>query len=247
MNENSINQSGFNPSHSRIIIVASICSILIIILTIIDIVIGTILGGDLGSIPQSAISRFSQLNTDPFLGLYYLDFLNLITTLLMIPVFYVLFLLQCSTKNKVLFLSLILFGIGTTLFISNNVALPMLDLSHKYLLASASQKSLLAAAGEALLVKGAHGSMGAFMGFSISMTASLLMSFVMIKTKFFGKLTGWFGMFGSILLLIYLILVSFVPGVDSIAMVIAAPGGILSLIWIVLFTFSLLRTKSFDF
>ena len=77
--------------------IAGFCSILIILLTLLDIIVGTSLGGDLTSIPQSASERFAQLLDQPWMGLYYLDLLNLTTTILMVPVFIALY---SSMKKK---------------------------------------------------------------------------------------------------------------------------------------------------
>lgn len=74
------------------------------------------------------------------------------------------------------------------------------------------------------------------------MIATMLMSISMIQSKNFGKLTGWIGLSGASLLLVYLILITFVSGTESIAMLIAAPGGILSLVWMILYTLKLGRT-----
>lgn len=228
--------------------ISVICSVLIIVLTILDIGIGTVLGGNLNAIPESAIERFGQLQTNPWLGLYYLDVLNMVTSILMIPVFLALVIIQKKSNRGILYLSMIVFMIGTTVFINNNAGLAMLGLSKQYATALASQKDLIAAAGESLLINGAHGSMGAFLGFILSMIATMLMSISMIQNKEFGKFTGWIGLGGASLLLVYLTLVTFVPGADSIAIVLAAPGGILSLIWMVLYTLKITYTlKSLDY
>lgn len=227
--------------------VGVVCSVIIIILTILDIVIGTVLGGDLNAIPKTAIGRFNQFQSNPWLGLYYLDVLNMITSILMIPVFLSLVMILRKTNKGIIYLSLIIFIIGSAVFINNNAGLAMLELSKQYANALASQKDIIAAAGESLLIKGAHGSMGAFLGFVLSMIATILMSISMIKNNSFGKVTGWLGLCGASLLLVYLILVTFVSGAESIAMLIAAPGGILSLIWMVLYTLKIVRTlKSVD-
>lgn len=228
-------------SYKNLLRISLVCSILIIALTLFDIVVGTILGGDLNAIPETAIERFTQLRTNPWLGLYYLDVLNMVTSILMIPVFLSLILLLKKRKNGVLSLSLVVFMIGTTIFISNNAGISMLGLSKSYAEAVSSQKDLIAAAGESLLIKGAHGSMGAFLGFFLSMIASMMLSAVMIQSEVFGKVTGWIGLWGTALLLVYLVLVTFVPGTESIAMALAAPGGIMSLIWMILYTQRLVK------
>jgi len=46
---------------------------------------------------------------------------------------------------------------------------------------------------------------------------------------------------GSILLFVYLILVTFIPNAQTVAMALAAPGGIMSLVWMVLYTLKLYK------
>ena len=94
--------------------------------------------------------------------------------------------------------------------VANNTALPMLELSNKYYSTTIeSQKAFYAAAGESLLAQGAHGSPGIFLGFFIPNLARLIISFVMLKGRIFSKINSWFGIIGSILMLLYVILVNF--------------------------------------
>ncbi|HEX3032964.1 MAG TPA: hypothetical protein VHS59_12145 [Bacillota bacterium] len=112
----------------------------------------------------------------------------------------------------------------------------MLELSGKYFAASTpAQKSLLAAAGEAMVARGSHGSPGAFAGFLLSSLGTLVMSWAMLKGCVFSRLTAYLGLAGGSLLLIYVCLVTFVPSVRSAAMLVAAPGGLLALAWMILF------------
>jgi drug/metabolite transporter superfamily protein YnfA len=130
-------------------------------------------------------------------------------------------------------------------FITNNAALSMLDLSQKFQTTETiEQKNVFAAAGEALLSKGAHGSIGVFPGFVLITLSELLISLAMLKGVMFSKATAYFGIFGTTLLFIYLILVTFVPSSKEFAILLAAPGGILSLIWMILFTFRLFKLSN---
>jgi len=116
----------------------------------------------------------------------------------------------------------------------------MLALSKMVESASLDQRIMLETAGEALLIKGAHGSMGAYLGFMLSTLSTLLISIVMIQTRHYGKHTGWIGLAGSSLLMVYLTLVTFIPDAITMAMLLAAPGGILSLIWMGYYTVKLI-------
>lgn len=50
---------------------------LVILGTILDIIIGTMLGGDLSEIPKTAVERYEQFQSSTLLGLYNLDFVLL--------------------------------------------------------------------------------------------------------------------------------------------------------------------------
>jgi len=217
-------------------LVAAYCAVVVIAGSILDIIIGTALGGDLTSLPQSAIGRFIQFNENQWIGLYSLDLLNVVTTLILIPVFLSLFLAHRNVNYPVALLSLIIFCIGTAVFVCNNSALVMLELSKKYAGAAEPERILIAAAGETMLVKGAHGSPAVFIGFLLPILADIIIAFVMIGGRIFSRTAGYLGIVGNISLLSYLILVTFSPEMKSAAMVIAAPGGIMVIIWMILFT-----------
>jgi hypothetical protein len=126
--------------------------------------------------------------------------------------------------------------------VANNTALPMLELSKKfYSTTIESQKVLYAAAGESMLAQGAHGSAGIFLGFFIPNIANLIMSIVMLKGKAFSKINSWIGIIGSILMLIYVILVNFGTGVENMATAFAMPGGLLLIAWMIIFTIRLFK------
>jgi hypothetical protein len=218
---------------------------IVILLTILDIIIGSKTGGDLTTIPLTAVDKFSQFQENKVLGLYNLDLLNLTVSFFFIPTFVALYLALKNDNEPFSLLSLIIFAIGTTIFITNNAALSMLDLSQKYQIAETiEQRNIFVAAGEALLSKGAHGSIGVFPGFVLITFSELLISLAMLKGVMFTKATAYFGIFGTTLLLIYLFLVTFVPSSKEYAMLLAAPGGILSLLWMILFTIRLFKLSN---
>jgi hypothetical protein len=118
----------------------------------------------------------------------------------------------------------------------------MLELSNKYATTTSdSQRTLLAAAGEAMLARGAHGSLGALIGFLLPILAGLIMSIVMFSGKIFSKTSGWLGIAGNILMITYVVLVTFTPGTKTMATLISMPGGLLLFAWMILFTVKLMR------
>ncbi len=224
-----------------IYILGGIFAILSLIAVLLDIFIGSSTGGNLSELPQTAVERFAQFQQNTWLGLYNLDLLNAVNQLISIPVYFALYAALRKTNKPYALLALIIFLLGTAIFVSNNTALPMLELSRKYALAHESQKSLLAAAGEAMLVRGEHGSLGVFFSFLLPTLSALVFSFVMLQGKVFSKANAYIGILGNALMLIYVLLVTFAPTVKDMAMAFAMPGGLLLLAWMVMITIRLFR------
>ena len=210
----------------------------------IDVAIGNITGGNLSTLPQTAIDRFSQFHDNKYLGLYNLDILNIIIQMIMIPTYFALYAVHRNVNTAYGVFALIVFLFGSVIMVANNTALPMLELSNKYFATTIeSQKSMYAAAGESMLARGAHGSAGIFLGFFIPNIANLLMSIVMLKERIFSKTNSWLGIIGSILMMLYVILVNFGSGAEKMATALAMPGGLLLMAWMIMFTIKLFKLR----
>ena len=72
---------------------------------------GNITGGDINSLPQTAIAHFQQLHVNCLLGLYNLDLLNTINQILLIPFYFALYM-TLKENNRMALLSLIVFVEG---------------------------------------------------------------------------------------------------------------------------------------
>jgi hypothetical protein len=242
-------QVGENPDTESqwrsIYIVGGIATIIALIGIVLDVVAGSATGGNLSALPQTAVDRFAQFQVNPLFGLYNLDLLNVLNQMFMIPVYFALYAAQRKTNNAYALLALIIFLVGTAIFVTTNTALPMLELSRKYAVTTTeSQKIMLAGAGEAMLARGAHGSLGVFIGFLLPTIAGLIMSFAMLTGKVFGKITPYLGIAGSIFMLLYIVLVTFAPEIKNMATAFAMPGGLLSMAWMVMFTIRLFQLGS---
>ncbi len=222
-------------------ILGSLAAILSLIAVIADIFIGSAMGGNLSALPQTAVERFAQFQQSPWLGLYNLDLLNTVNQLISIPVYFALYATLRKVNKPFALLGLIVFLLGTTIFTANNTALPMLELSRKYAVADEPQKTLLAAAGEAMLARGEHGGLGVFFGFLLPTLSALVMSLVMLQGQVFSKANAYVGILGNLLMLVYIVLVTFAPSVKEIALMVAMPGGLLLVAWMVMLTIRLFR------
>jgi hypothetical protein len=228
---------GENENWRGVYITAGIATIIALTGIVLDVIVGSTTGGNLSALPQTAVDRFAQFQTSPLLGLYNLDLLNIVNQIFLIPAYVALYAAHRKTSHAFSLLALIIFLVGTTVFVTTNTALPMLELSNKYAVATTeSQRILLAAAGEAMLVRGSHGSLGVLIGFLLPNIAGLIMSFAMLSGKIFSKVTSFMGIVGNILILFYIVLVTFAPNVKDMATAVSMPGGLLLMAWMIMFT-----------
>lgn len=222
--------------------IGAITTLIVLCGIVLDMVVGSITGADITALPQTAIDRFHQMKDNPWLGLYNLDLLNMVTQILFIPSMFAVYAAHRNVMQPMALLAFVLFLFATTLFVTGNTALTMLDLSHRYFATGPEeQRMLIAAAAEAMLAKGAHGTRGVFLGFALIPFANALMSAVMLRGKVFSRTTSWFGIIGNSLMVVYVILVTFVPGVETMAMAFAMPAGLLVMGWMGMFTIKLFK------
>jgi hypothetical protein len=217
-----------------------VMTIIALVGILLDVIMGNVTGGNLSALPQTAIDRFAELHDNSLLGLYNLDLLNIINQIILIPAYFAIYAAHRKVNNAYAAFALIIFLVGTIIFVATNTALPMLELSNKYSAStSETQKSFLAAAGEAMLARGTHGSLGVFIGFTLPNIAGIIMSFVMLRGKVFSKVNSYLGIAGSSLILIYLIMVTFVPATKNMATALAMPGGLMAMAWMILYSIRL--------
>lgn len=222
--------------------VGAVTTIIVLCGIFLDMIAGSMTGGNITELPRTAVERFNQFRDNSLLGLYNLDLLNVINQIILIPSIFALYGAHRNEGKPAALLSLILFLVGTTIFVTGNTALTMLDLSQKYFGATSDeQRTLLSAAGEAMLAKGSHGSLGVFIGFALPTAANIMMSYVMLNGKVFSRTTSYIGIIGNSMMVIYIILVTFVPEVESLALVFAMPAGLLVMTWMIMFTIKLFK------
>jgi hypothetical protein len=219
-------------SWQGIFLVGGIAALLALAGTLTDIAISMIPGWEASTVAPTIQAWFTQFQTNPLLGLRNLDLLNVTIWLIEIPMALALYGAHRRGSQAYAALALIVVLVGTVVLITGNVALPMLDLSRQYTLASTdAQRLTIEAAGTALLSRGAHGSLGAFAGFFLRSVGTLLMGLAMLKGRVFTRVTAWVGIVGMALLLIYVIGSTFIPGSETVMLALAMPGGILMIAW----------------
>jgi hypothetical protein len=225
-----------DSSWRSIYVAGGVAALLALAGTLTDIAITMIPGWEASTVPATIQAWFTQFQTNPLLGLRNLDLLNVTISTIGIPMYLALYGAHRRVSQAHAALALIVTLVGTVVFITSNAALPMLELSKQYPVAPTdAQRLMLEAAGAALLARGAHGSLGAFMGFFLSSIGTLLMGLAMLKGRVFTRATSWLGIVGITLLIIYTIGSTFVPEsgpeFGAAMMAIALPGGVLMMVW----------------
>ena len=216
---------------SRIIsVVAAIFIIIASFVTILDIVIGMSLS--IEDMPDSALEYFNVFNESSFIGLYNLDFLNLLNVFFISTYVILLLIILWGKSKKLVFITIILSISGSILFILNNGALKMMNLSNQYF--STDSSNLMAGylnEAETILELSSHGSVSVFYGYFILSVANILLALILFRTGLIKKSISILGLIGYGMLSLYLVLITFVFELNTLIMGIAGIAGIIVLIW----------------
>jgi hypothetical protein len=202
----------------------------------------------LGIPPTTAAKAFDMLQENRFVALLRLDIL---TVLVYMPLFYLLFLgLYVTLKETHLVpatIAVLLGFAGVTLFLATPSVFSWLALSDKFAAATnEAQKNLLLAAGEAILASDMWHGTGATIGSILIQVATTMISIAMLSSNAFRKSTAYVGIVTHGLDLAHLLIGFFLPAGGFVLLAIAGP---LYLVWFPLLAqdfFRLGRTDTFS-
>jgi len=221
------------PRGHSIYMVGGAAALLIVLTALAEILITFLPGGY--TTAETVIDWFVLLQQNPFLGLRNLGLLNILMTALGIPMIFALYWAHRKANQPFAALAMILSFVGVAVFYATNRAFPMLDLSGQYAAAtSQAQRTILEAAGQAMLSVGQSHTPGTFLAFFFSEIAGILMAVVILRGKVFNKAAAFAGMIGYGFLLVFEILSSFVPSSHDVILVPAMIGGLSNIAWYIL-------------
>jgi hypothetical protein len=185
---------------------------------------------------KSAIEWFAVYQDNWFRGVYALGVFNIVYMIMMLPVYFALFGAHFEKQAIAAALTIIIFLTALSIYISNNAAIPLLVLSGKYSLAATDvQRTILVAAGEAVLSRGEDFTAGSFISLFLSGLAAICISIIMLRGGIFGKVHAWIGIVGFTFLFLFTIIATFVPALYSFAFYfLGSIGGLLALSWFAL-------------
>jgi hypothetical protein len=216
----------------RLYLIAAIALMLMIAFVLVDMGISMALPeGDIDPATLNAADWFGRFNSHPLYALRDYGIFNICNIILGIPVFLALVHSHRRINAPFALLAAALAVFGGGVYIANNTALPMLGLSHTYAAAPEAQRAAIEAAGTALLARGADFTYGSLIGLLFPTLGGMLMAGVVLMGNVFRKYVGYVGLAAYLLLSVYTVMAVCWPGSFDTTMIIAAPGGLLLLVW----------------
>jgi hypothetical protein len=195
-----------------------------------------------GALPVSALDCFTIFHSHRLIGLTLLNFFDVVNYALVAVIFLGLYAALRRVNRGLMALSASLALMATTLYLASNQAFAMLALSDRYWSAATyAQRSMLLAAGEALLAiqnTGATYGHGIYISFLFVNLAGLIAASVMLRSAAFGKSAAYMGILANVFGLAYYVMDSFWPSLIALPVIASAP---FLLIWYLQIGFKLLR------
>jgi hypothetical protein len=220
---------------------AAICALLVVMIGFLDIGLSMTNSEAQENSLINIVQWFALFQSNTFEAFRLLGLFNMINLLLAVPLNLSLQHLHKQTQPALSTLSMILFSIGTAVYLSSNSAFSLFAISRQYAAAFGAQKTALELIGQTTLALGADLTPGTFLGFILPEIAGILMAFVLLRGGLFSKITAWLGILGLGVLLIFNTMVAFTPQYFSLAMMVAMPGGLLSMAYYIMLSHRLLQ------
>lgn len=150
-------------------------------------------------IPNSdnPLEIFELFNNSNLLGLLFFDLLGMISYILFIPFILSLYMILKKLNWATLISGTILFFIGIAIFFANNTGFSVLRLSDQYNLATTNEEKtmLLAACKTMITLFDVNAFLVSYVIVSIAWT---MISYVMLKSKNFSRISSYAGLFAGI-------------------------------------------------
>lgn len=176
--------------------------------------------------PSTAEGWFTLLDERPLVGLLSLDVLLMADWIILIGLWAGLFLALRKHAPRLMLVAMVIVAITTILYFASNTAFQMLALSRDYAsTTSLVERSDLLAAGEAAMARFDGWLFTAsYVGSGI---AAAIVSYVMLKSRAFGRLAAWTGMtYGAMQLI--------PPNLGTVGMIVSVVSLLPMLLWIAL-------------
>jgi hypothetical protein len=187
--------------------------------------------------PTTVSAWFMLLQSDPLVGLTWLNVFDLVNYALVGVMFLALWVVLKRVNRSVMVSATGLGLIGIAITFASNQALPLLSLSHQYAAATTeAQRIMLLVDGQALLALNRVSSLSKYLSLLFIAVAGLLISIVMLRSKIFSRTTAYVGILASTFDLAYCLAFAFMPALDGemLALCFIPAAGLFLMIWHIL-------------
>jgi hypothetical protein len=203
--------------------------------TVVALTLGEVVAHSLYPQPSTVSGWFTLFQSNPLMGL--LDFwgLEVPMYLMFAFVFLALYVLLRKANASLMAVALTLALLGTGIFLATNNPCSMLSLSNQYAAATTdAQRSTLLAAGQAVLAQTNQRAIGGFnVGLFLVSVAGLIVSWAMLRSGVFSRLTAYVGLVAYALALADYLRQALTPSA-AIALLVILAGALVLMIWYVL-------------
>lgn len=164
------------------------------------IILATIIAFTLWPPPDTVIGHFTQFQSNWFVGLLGMDFLYLLTNIVMIPAILALYVALRQTNESLMLMGLAFFFVGLVALIPARPVFEMQALSEQYAAATTeAQRTVFLTAGEALWA--AYYGTPYHLHLIIGSVALIIISVVMLWSNIFSRATAYMGIAANVLAL----------------------------------------------
>jgi hypothetical protein len=197
--------------------------------------IGVISSYTSGPPPTTVIGWYTLLQHNRFLGLVDLGFFDIATIALLVPMVLAVYIALRRASASFMAIATTLYFVGIAVYLATETAFSLLSFSDQYATATTgAQRSLIEAAGQAMLADQVGVGTGTYMAFFLMGVAGLIISTVMLRSAIFSKVTASVGILAYVIILAYYIGLVFVSIPLAIGVLLFSASGLLSLLWFIL-------------
>lgn len=198
-----------------------------------------IVSSTLGTSPETVEGYFSMYAENPLLGLLRDDVTSLILILLYIGLMPGIVLALWREKPVIILFITLFTALVVITSVATQSSFALLHLAERYAVAeTAAEQNQLLAAGEAVLATNMWNSTSGFVNGILLQGSGVMLSFVMLRSRKFGTLTGYAGIIANGFDLLQHVLHLFAPAAAGIIITLAGP---FYLLWYPLMGRDLLR------
>jgi len=186
--------------------------------------------------PTTAMGHFTLLQSNKLVGLIDFYLFEFVAYVLFVPIFLAIYVALKRFNESYMTIAIVLAIVGIAIFLATNNPFSMLSLSNQYVNATTeAQKSMILAAGQAILVNTNQRAVGGFnMGLFLLSIAGLIYSVVMLRSNIFSKLTAYVGILAFVISLAEYFRMILVPEALVLLLIFAILSGLFLLIWLIL-------------